>query len=121
MLLCEIELSMEFESKQLNWYLKNLDKISRDVWLWIPNNTQSLTSQTECYEVDDDVDLSAEEFDERDLELERKGFKSFFNKDQLEDIESNLQQQKKSYNSNDLYLALNYYWNNDAFIDFSHA
>jgi len=108
---------MELESKPLDWWTRNLSEMSRDIWPWIPNETDRLLPETVCFIVDNDIDLSAEEQDQRDLDLENSGLMCFFFKDQLEDIQLNLKAQKSNYDSGDLYKALNYYWENDAFID----
>lgn len=108
---------MELESKPLDWWMRNLSEMSRDIWLWIPKDTDRLLPETVCFIIDNDIDLSAEEQDQRDLDLENSGLMCFFFKDQLEDIQLNLKAQKSNYDSGDLYKALNYYWENDAFID----
>jgi len=112
---------MELESKPLNWWMNNLRSMSRDIWLWISSETVVLTPDTVCYIVDDDIDLSAKEQNQRDTDLEKIGLMCFFLKDQLEDIELNLKEQQKDYDAKALYLALNYYWENDAFIDLSNV
>lgn len=112
---------MELESKPLEWWVLNLHKMSRDIWLWISGETDKLCPETLCFIVDDDIDLSDEEQDQRDIDLENLGLVSFFFKDQLEDIQLNLKSQKRSYDSNDLYKALNYYWENDAFINLKNV
>lgn len=108
---------MEEQPKPLSWWMMNLDFMSREVWLWIPENTQKLTFETPCTPVGDSRDLSDEEYDNREKELEESGLKCFFCKDQLEDIEDNLKEQKPSYNQTELLQAANYYWENDAFIE----
>ena len=112
---------MEFEQKSLDWWVKNLHLMSRDTWLWIPNDTKSLAPDTICYAVEDDLDLSPEELDQRDDYLEQVGLKCFFHKDQLKDIESNLRTQKENMNQDDLLRAINHYWKNDAFINYSNT
>ena len=112
---------MELEFRSLMYWLKNIESMSRDSCLWIPKETVAIGSSTQCLNVDDDIDLSPEEFDERDMEIENKGFTEFLNKDQLEDVMTNLKQQKTDYSDGELFIALNYYWANDAFIVLSNA
>ena len=108
---------MELEPKPLDWWVTNLKIMSRDTWLWILQETKSLQPDTDCFAVDDGIDLSPEEQDQREVDLENSGLMCFFSKDQLEDILQNLQAQKNNYDQQDLYAAINYYWKNDAFID----
>lgn len=112
---------MELESKPLDWWMRNLHEMSRGICLWISNETDNLSLETVCFIVDDDMDLSAEEQDLRDVDLENSGLMCFLFKDQLEDIQQNLKAQKPNYGSSDLYTALNYYWENDAFIDLKNV
>ncbi|WP_412523435.1 hypothetical protein [Shewanella chilikensis] len=112
---------MELESKPLDWWMRNLHEMSRDIWLWISSKTEKLSPETVCFIVDDGIDLSAEEQDQTDVDLENSGLMCFFFKDQLEDIQLNLKAQKSNYDSCDLYEALNYYWENDAFIDLKNV
>jgi len=107
---------VKLESKPLDWWINNLEIMPRDIWLWIPSETEVLRPDTQCYVVDDGAELSPEEQDQRDIDLEDCGLACFFCKDQLEDIEQNLKQQKSDYDQRDLYEALNVYWENDAFI-----
>ena len=95
--------------------------MSRDIWLWVSSETDRLLPETVCFIVDNDIVLSAEEQDQRDLDLENSGLMCFFFKDQLEDIQLNLKAQKSNYDSDDLYKALNFYWENDAFIDLKNV
>tara|TARA_R110001599_G_scaffold346101_1_gene571027 strand:- start:231 stop:560 length:330 start_codon:yes stop_codon:yes gene_type:complete len=107
---------MELESEPLNWWVNNLKAMPRDIWLWILQETNSLLPDTRCFAVGSGIDLSPEEQDQREADLESSGLICLFFKDQLEDIEQNLKAQKKDYDQRDLYAAINYYWKNDAFI-----
>ncbi|WP_431689046.1 DUF7716 domain-containing protein [Hahella sp. NBU794] len=53
--------------------------------------------------------------------LEESGLSCLFCKDQLEDILLNLETQKTDYADNELYFALNFYWNRDAFINLDNV
>jgi len=108
---------MKLESKPLDWWMKNLNIMPRDIWLWILRDTENLCPETVCYVVDDGIDLSPEEQDQRDIDLGNSGLKCLFFKDQLEDIQLSLKAQKNDYEPNELYAALNYYRENDTFID----
>ncbi|WLQ15786.1 hypothetical protein O5O45_07655 [Hahella aquimaris] len=114
-------MKVEFESKPLAWWMKNFHEMSREIWLWIPSETKALTPETICYIVDEDIDLSVEEQDQRDVLLEGSGLSCLFCKDQLEDILLNLEAQKKDYADSDLYFALNFYWKRDAFINLDNV
>ncbi len=111
----------EITSKPLSYWLENLSEMSRDMWLWVSVEANLVNSDTECYAVDDNVALSTEGFEQRDLELQKNGLIDFLNKDLLEDIESNLKMQKSHYSQKELYEAINYYWINDAFIDIENT
>jgi|AZIH01.1.fsa_nt_gi hypothetical protein len=112
---------MELESKPLDWWVNNLKTMPRDIWLWISQETNNLQPNTRCFAVDDGIDLSPEEQDQQEVDLENSGLMCFFHKDQLEDIEQNLMAQKKEYDQRDLYAAINYYWKNDAFINLGNV
>ena len=49
--------------------------------------------------------------------LEENGFKSFLNKEEIEDVANNLGQQISPYTDAQLLKAVRYYWENDAFIE----
>jgi hypothetical protein len=63
------------------------------------------------------TELSPEEQDELDEYPETVGLKRFLCLSQLQDIVSNLRQQRPSFSERDLMAAINFYWSNDAFID----
>lgn len=108
---------MELTSKSLDWWIRNLDAMSRDIWLWISKETEFLEPDTPCFAVDEGVDLSPGEQEQREADLESDGLSCFVFKDQLEDVVQNLQAQNRNFNQQDLYAAINYYWKNDAFIN----
>lgn len=109
-------LSAYFDKPQkLEWWLQNIENMSRDYWLYIPSSTEEITFETLCLPINED-DLSPEEQDLQDEMLEKSGLSCFFYKDQLEDIISNLKAQNQNFEKNNLLKAINYYWLNDAFI-----
>lgn len=112
---------MELESKPLDWWVNNLEIMSRDTWLWIFQQTKCLQPDTGCFAVDEGIALSPDEQDQREVDLEKSGLTCFFSKDQLEDIVQNLKAQKNNYGQQDLYAAINYYWKNDAFIELGNV
>ncbi|MBW4656953.1 MAG: hypothetical protein KME20_28490 [Kaiparowitsia implicata GSE-PSE-MK54-09C] len=105
-----------FDSKPLSWWISNVNDISRHIWLWISRDIEELTPETACYMVKYDPYLSAEEQDQRYVELVRSGLVCFLLKCQLKELKYNLRSQKRNYDDGDLYLALNYFWRNDKFI-----
>jgi hypothetical protein len=111
---------MKGESKPLVWWINNLADMTRDTWLWIPADTKYLGESTPCIAVSS-LDLSSEEQDQQEAKLEKSGLRCFFDNEQLEDIVVNLQQQKPTYSLAELFLAINFYWQNDAFIDIDRA
>ena len=111
---------MKGESKPLGWWINNLANMTRDLWLWIPDNTKYLGESTPCLAVSS-WELSPEEQDQQEAELEQSGLRCFFYKDQIEGIVENLRQQKPAYSLAELFLAINFYWQNDAFIDIGSA
>jgi len=107
---------MEGESKPLVWWINNLTNMARDTWLWIPDGTKYLGESTPCVAVSS-RELSPEEQDRQEAELEQSGLRYFFYKDQIADIVESLRQQKPTYSLAELFLAINFYWQSDAFID----
>ena len=97
----------------LSEVMNNLKELSRDIWLFIPVETQKISMNTVCRFVSTD-DYLDEEIDQ--FTKDRK-VKEFFYKDQLEDILEGIKNQKKKHSAEDLEKAINYYWNNDAFIE----
>jgi hypothetical protein len=83
--------------------------------IFISESTEFITLNTLCREVNLD-DYLDEEIDEYCM---HESVKEFFYKGQLEDILSNLQQQRRpNFSEKELEQAINFYWQNDAFIDF---
>jgi hypothetical protein len=102
------------ESRLLRSIMQNLDSSAREHWFFISESTDFITLNTLCREVNLD-DYLDEEIDEYCM---RESVKEFFSKDQLEDILNNLQQQRPNFSEKELEQAINFYWQNDAFIDF---
>jgi hypothetical protein len=115
-----MEVFMKGEIKPLIWWINNLASMERDVWLWIPDETGHLVESTACVAISSE-ELSPEEQDKQEAQLEQSGLRCFLHKDQIEDIAVNLRQQKPIYSLAELFHALNFYWSNDAFIDIENA
>ncbi len=111
---------MKAEQKPLSEWINSLHTMSREVWLWIPDETIELIESTPCLSVSSG-DLSPEEQEQQEAELKQGGLQCLFFKDQIEDIADNLRQQKPSCSRKDLFLALNFYWKNDAFMEVEDA
>ena len=107
---------MSETNKPLSWWLKNLQAMPHDYWLWISKSEKTISPDTNCLSISGSVDLSDEEYEAKEVELKNKGLTCFFCKEQLKEIESNLSQQLSSYTQDQLMNAIDYYWNNDAFI-----
>jgi len=89
-----------------------------DQWLYIPLGVKQIEAETPCRAcLVEGRELSPEEQDELDEYPETVGLKRFLSLSQLEDIVSNLQQQRPSFSERDLMAAINFYWSNDAFVD----
>src|SRR5262245_44944280 len=89
-----------------------------DQWLYIPLSVKQIEAETPCRaRIVDGTELSSQEQDELDVYPETVGLKCFLSLSQLEDIVSNLQQQRPSFSERDLMAAINFYWSRDAFID----
>jgi hypothetical protein len=89
-----------------------------DQWLYIPSGVRKIEAQTPCRAcIVDGTELSPEEQDELDEYPETIGLNCFLSLSQLEEIISNLKQQRPSFSEPDLMAAINFYWCHDAFID----
>jgi hypothetical protein len=89
-----------------------------DQWLYIPLSVKQIEAETLCRAcIIEDTELSPEEQDELEVYPETVGLKCFLCLSQLDDIVSNLRQQRPSFSERDLMAAINFYWGNDAFID----
>jgi hypothetical protein len=89
-----------------------------DQWLYIPLRVKQIEAETPCRAcIVEGTELSPEEQDELDEYPETVGLKCFLCLSQLQDIVSNLRQQRPSFSERDLMAAINFYWSNDAFID----
>jgi hypothetical protein len=108
------------EQKPLSEWINSLPTMSHEAWLWIPDETIELIESTPCLSVSS-CDLSPEEQEQQETALKQGGLRCLFSKDQIEDIADNLLQQKPSCSREDLFLALNFYWENDAFIEVEDA
>ena len=85
---------------------------------FIPLSLKQIEAETPCRAcVVESTELSPEEQDELDVYPETVGLKCFLCLSQLEDIVSNLREQRPSFSERDLMAAINFYWSNDAFID----
>ena len=84
-------------------------------WLYIPLGVKQIEAETPCRACI--VEGSPEEQDQLDEYPETVGLKCFLCLSQLEDIVSNLREQRPSFSERDLMAAINFYWSNDAFID----
>ena len=112
---------MDFESKPLEYWLGNPKALSRGVSLWVPIDTKKLCAETICYGVDENADLSNDEFDLREQELSNLGLECLLDSDEIKQVENDLKRQKKNYLQEDLYEAIDYYWKNDAFVNHKYA
>ena len=65
--------------------------------------------------IDDDAEDERDDDDEPIYPIS-KGYKSFLSVADLQSIKSNLLEQKPSYSQSELLSAVNYYYENDAFI-----
>jgi hypothetical protein len=89
-----------------------------DGWLYIKSGVMDISLSTLCWPgTIESIELSNDEYSEMESWLEENGFKSFLDKEQIEDIASNLGQQLSSYTDVQLMEAVRYYWKNDAYIE----
>ncbi|MBD1825508.1 hypothetical protein H6F51_23860 [Cyanobacteria bacterium FACHB-DQ100] len=97
--------------------MHNLNALPRDNWLMIPCDTTRISLDLVCRQVvlDDYLD------EEIDAYCTHEQVREFFYKDQIEDICDNLAAQRPKYSDAELESAINYYWQYDAFIDFTSA
>src|SRR5262245_14489624 len=87
-------------------------------WLYVPSGVKQIEAGTPCRAcIVDGKELSPEEQDELEDYPETIGLKCFLSLSQLEDIISNLKQQRPSFSEHDLMAAINHYWRHDAFIN----
>jgi hypothetical protein len=101
----------------LKRFMETMDTLP-DRWLYIPLDVKQIEAETPCRAcIVESAELSPEEQDELDEYPETVGLKCFLCLSQLEDIVSNLRQQRPSFSERDLMAAINFYWSNDAFID----
>ncbi|MDV7214025.1 DUF7716 domain-containing protein [Azotobacter beijerinckii] len=106
------------EPKKLAEWLSDSAAYPADGWLYIKTDVASLDLTTLCWPgIVESIELSNEEYDEMESWLEKNGFKSFLNNDEIEDVANNLVQQLSSYTDAQLLKAVRHYWENDAFIE----
>ena len=106
------------EPQKLAEWLSDSAAYHADGWLYINSDVASLDLTTPCWPgIVESIELSNEEYDEMESWLEENGFKSFLNKEEIEDVANNLGQQISPYTDAQLLKAVRYYWENDAFIE----
>jgi hypothetical protein len=108
------------EAKPLGHFVEHLAELPRWSWLYIVADEGEITLATVCHPTaEDSRDMSEEEIQEFEAYTERIGLHSFFYRDQLRDIIENLRQQRSAFTSQQLAMAIEFYWRHDAFIDLS--
>jgi len=106
------------EPKKLAEWLSDSAAYPADGWLYIKTDVASLDLTTLCWPgIVESIELSNEEYDEMESWLEKHGFKSFLNNDEIDDVANNLGQQLSPYTDAQFLKAVQYYWENDAFIE----
>ncbi|MFT7387663.1 MAG: hypothetical protein ACI8VC_000904 [Candidatus Endobugula sp.] len=107
---------MSDDKKPLTWWLRNLQVMPHDTWLWISKSENYLSLNTACLSISGAVEISDEEYEAKESDLVSQGLVCFFCKEQIESIKNNLSQQVINYSKTQFIEAINYYWKNDAFI-----
>ncbi len=107
------------EAKPLVYFMEHLSELPTWSWLYVDTNTLQITLDTMCHpKAMSSWDMSEEENDDFDAHAELAGLKCFFCRDQLEEIRSNLMEQTPCFTLQQLASAIDFYWTNDAFIDY---
>ena len=109
------------QARPLLWWIMKLDSMFSEVWLWIPKNIEKLTLETQCTPFDDSQEIFKNEYADRENDLDKSVLMFLSRKDQLEDVEQNRKEQQPEHTHIDLMQALNYYWENDAFVEISNV
>jgi len=111
------------EAKPLRYFIERLAELPRWVWLYIAADESKITLDTFCHPTATDArNMSDEEIQAFEAYAERAGLRSFFCRDQLEEIIENLRLQRSDFTPQHLAAAIDFYWRRDAFIDLStHA
>ena len=110
------------EPKKLIEWLSDSAAYPADGWLYLKADVTFLGLVTMCWPgVVESIELSDDEYDKMESWLEENGYNSFLSKDQIDDIASNLAQQLSPYTDNQLLQAVQYYWENDAFLNAKNA
>lgn len=106
------------ETKRLGFFIDRLSELPRWSWLYIADVETEITLDTLCLPTaTNSRDMSEQEIQEFEAYAKRAGLRSFFNRDQLQDIIENLRQQRADFTPQQLATAIDFYWRHDAFID----
>ena len=109
------------EAKPLSHFIERLVELPPWSWLYVPDATDDVTLTLSCYpKTTDSREMSEEESDEFEACLARNGLKTLLCPAQLEDVVSNLRQQRSSPSLDDIVAAIDFYWKHDAFIEVPH-
>ncbi|MGB1124195.1 MAG: DUF7716 domain-containing protein [Phycisphaeraceae bacterium] len=107
------------KTSTIGWFARNLAEWQSDGWLFIPKE-QSLGLDTPCFlQGWNSRELSPEEQDDLDDQVQKAGLRSFLEWGQIDMIIGNLQAQRPNYSESELLKAIQHYWDRDAYIRFS--
>ncbi|MGB3393958.1 MAG: hypothetical protein WA956_08690 [Stenotrophomonas sp.] len=111
------------EAKPLSYFVTHLAELPDWSWLYIAADASEILSDTICHPTaTPSCDMSDEEIEAFEAYAECAGLRSFFCRDQLQQIADNLTGQCSTFTQKQLVTAINFYWRHDAFIDLSaHA
>ena len=111
-----MSLSALGEPQPLLAVIHNVSKTA-GTWFYVDASTNEVTAALLCFpRIIDLRDMSESEIDEMEDAIRAAGFKSFLCSDQVEDVLSNLRQQRANATDADVIEAIDFYWKNDAFM-----
>jgi hypothetical protein len=106
------------EAKTLQHFMAHLSELPPWSWLYIGSNVSKVTLDTICHpKAMDAKEMSEAESLEFEAYVKSTGLQCFLCRDDLEDIEDNLSQQVTDFTQHELANAINFYWENDAFVN----
>lgn len=105
------------EAKPLGFFIDHLCDLPRHSWLYVPVDLSEVSLNTLCVARALDVrDMTDDEYATFEASVAEARLCSFLNRDQIEDVLSNLRAQKADFTQEDLGSAIRHYWTHDAFI-----
>jgi hypothetical protein len=108
------------EAKPLGYFVEHLAELPSWLWLYLRADAAEILLSTPCYaQASDSRELSDEEMDAFETDVETAGFRRFLNRDQIEEIMENFKQQRSAPTAHEIAAAIAYYWTHDAFIGLS--